>query len=298
MSRSLLYVAPLLLGLATAQSVDDTPEVHPKITTYKCTTDGGCVAQNSAIVLESTQHTIAQRDDSALNCGARGTAPNTTVCPDVATCQDNCVLTGMSDYTAKGVRTNGSDLNLLMLDPDTGSSYSPRIYLLNEAEDEYEMLKLTGQEFTFDVDMSKLPCGMNSALYLSEMPADGGASMNPDVTVAGAKYGTGYCDAQCYVTTFVNGVVSAPPPRADLSETASNHHHRETSMAQASAAVRWTSGRPTAAPINWLPIPATRQASTSVMSPLESVMPTASVTRTAARRTPTRSATPSTTALT
>lgn len=210
MSRSLLYcVAPVLLGVATAQSVDSTPEVHPKLTTYKCTTAGGCVAQENAIVLESTQHSISQRDNAELSCGDWGYAPNATVCPDVATCQDNCVLTGMSDYTAKGVSTNGSSINLLMLDPVTGSSYSPRVYLLNEAEDAYEMITLTGQEFTFDVDMSKLPCGMNSALYFNEMPADGGASANPNVTVAGAPYGTGYCDAQCYVSTFVNGVVSS-----------------------------------------------------------------------------------------
>lgn len=55
-----------------------------------------------------------------------------------------------------------------MLSSDGKTEYSPRTYLLNEAEDAYEMLQLTGQEFAFDVDMSKLPCGMNSALYLSE----------------------------------------------------------------------------------------------------------------------------------
>lgn len=55
-----------------------------------------------------------------------------------------------------------------MLSSDGNTEYSPRVYLLNEAEDAYEMLQLTGQEFAFDVDMSKLPCGMNSALYLSE----------------------------------------------------------------------------------------------------------------------------------
>jgi len=55
---------------------------------------------------------------------------------------------------------------------------------------------LRGQEFTFDVDVSQLPCGLNGALYFSEMPADGGMSQYPS-NKAGAKYGTGYCDAQC-----------------------------------------------------------------------------------------------------
>ncbi|KAK7420691.1 hypothetical protein QQZ08_010272 [Neonectria magnoliae] len=53
--------------------------------------------------------------------------------------------------------------------------------------------------------MSELPCGMNSALYLSEMLQDGGQSLSP-LNKAGAYYGTGYCDAQCYVTPFINGV--------------------------------------------------------------------------------------------
>jgi len=52
------------------------------------------------------------------------------------------------------------------------------------------------QEFTFDVDVSQLPCGLNGALYFSEMPADGGMSKYP-ANKAGAKYGTGYCDSQC-----------------------------------------------------------------------------------------------------
>ncbi|KAG5634709.1 hypothetical protein H0H81_001041 [Sphagnurus paluster] len=63
------------------------------------------------------------------------------------------------------------------------------------SDTQYEMFKLN-QEFTFDVDVSKLPCDLNGALYFSEMDADGGASKYP-TNEAGAKYGTGYCDSQC-----------------------------------------------------------------------------------------------------
>lgn len=200
-------IAPLLLlRLAAAQSTDNVTEAHPKLTTYKCTTDGGCVAQNSALVLEASQHNIYQKDNPSLNCGDWGSGANATVCPDEETCQQNCILQGISDYNARGVQTNGSDLTLTMLGSD-GSELSPRLYLLNEAEDAYEMLQLTGQEFTFDVDMSNLPCGMNSALYFSEMEARGGQDSSA-IPVAGAPYGTGYCDAQCYTTPFANGLVS------------------------------------------------------------------------------------------
>lgn len=52
------------------------------------------------------------------------------------------------------------------------------------------MFNLIGNEFTFDVDLSQLPCGLNGALYFVSMPAKGQGT-------PGAKYGTGYCDAQC-----------------------------------------------------------------------------------------------------
>lgn len=96
-------------------------------------------------------------------------------------------MEGIQDYGAYGVKTNGENLELDMLKAD-GSTSSPRIYLLAEDGKNYEMLKLTGKEFSFDVDVSKLPCGMNGALYLSEMEADGGRqALNP----GGATYGTG-----------------------------------------------------------------------------------------------------------
>jgi len=67
------------------------------------------------------------------------------------------------------------------------------------------MFKLKNREFTFDVDASKLPCGLNGALYFVEMDADGGKSRHPK-NEAGAKYGTGYCDAQCpHDLKWING---------------------------------------------------------------------------------------------
>jgi cellulose 1,4-beta-cellobiosidase len=53
------------------------------------------------------------------------------------------------------------------------------------------MFNFIGKEFTFDVDVSKLPCGLNGALYSVEMAADGG--MGKGNNKAGAKYGTGEC---------------------------------------------------------------------------------------------------------
>jgi cellulose 1,4-beta-cellobiosidase len=60
----------------------------------------------------------------------------------------------------------------------------------------YQGFNLINQEFTLDIDMSKLGCGLNGAVYFSEMALDGGVSTQPN-NKAGAKYGTGYCDSQC-----------------------------------------------------------------------------------------------------
>jgi cellulose 1,4-beta-cellobiosidase len=63
-----------------------------------------------------------------------------------------------------------------------------RTYLM-ESDTKYQMFNLVGKEFTFDVDVSKLPCGLNGALYFVEMAADGGIGKGNNK--AGAKYGTG-----------------------------------------------------------------------------------------------------------
>lgn len=64
---------------------------------------------------------------------------------------------------------------------------------------------MKNQEFSFDVDVSSLECGINGAIYFVEMDADGGSSKYP-TNHAGAKYGTGYCDAQCpHDVKFING---------------------------------------------------------------------------------------------
>ena len=76
-----------------------------------------------------------------------------------------------------------------------GDNVGIRTYLL-ESENKYKIFHLNNREFAFDVDVSQLECGINGALYFVEMEADGGSSKHPS-NKAGAKYGTGYCDAQC-----------------------------------------------------------------------------------------------------
>jgi len=197
-----------LLNLAASQQVGITiPEVHPGLTTYKCTRAGGCTAQNTFVVAEQDARTVRAVSGTGIckEPGARGL--NKTLCPDAATCAKNCALEGVN-YTSIGVNTNADSLKLDMYVGSVG--VSPRVYLLDHNGKNYEDLRLLNAEISFDVDVSKLPCGMNGAFYLSEMNITGGRS---DLNPAGASMGTGYCDAQCYNSyTWINGVVIGPYP--------------------------------------------------------------------------------------
>ncbi|KAI8626409.1 glycoside hydrolase family 7 protein [Xylariaceae sp. FL1651] len=189
-----------LLGITAAQTPVGAADNHPQVTTYRCTQADGCKAVTNYLVLDSSAHWVHQTGGSA-SCGSWGSGPDATACPTEEACAQNCVMESVQDYTAAGVTTNGSSLHMEQI--HNGNVVSPRVYLLNEAKDKYEMLKLTGGELSFDIDATHLPCGMNSALYLDEMAEDGGKS---DLNPGGATWGTGYCDAQCYVTPFINGV--------------------------------------------------------------------------------------------
>ncbi|KAH9993903.1 cellulase [Xylariaceae sp. FL0662B] len=200
MAPSRLALVFAVFGLAVAQKTGETSDDHPKLTTYRCTVADGCTEATNYLVLDSSSHSLHQVG-SSYGCGDWGNKPNETACPTEEACAENCVMEGITDYSTVGVITDEAALRLLLI--VDGNVVSPRIYLLDETKEQYEMVKFTGGEFTFDVDTTHLPCGMNSALYLSEMLADGGKS---DLNTGGAYWGTGYCDAQCYTTPFINGV--------------------------------------------------------------------------------------------
>ncbi|EWC44736.1 endoglucanase EG-1 [Drechslerella stenobrocha 248] len=193
--------------LASAQVPGTTTaENHPQLPTYKCTNSGGCVQQDTSVVLDWDYRWIHSGN---TNCKTSNGRPNTSVCPNQATCSRNCVIEGV-DYAASGVTTSGNSVTMYQYRTSNGvtNSVSPRIYLLG-SDGNYVTPKLLGQEFTFDVDLSALPCGENGALYLSEMSSTGGrSSTNP----GGANYGSGYCDAQCPYQAWKNGNMDQAGP--------------------------------------------------------------------------------------
>mmetsp|Transcript_9087 Transcript_9087/g.6434 ORF Transcript_9087/g.6434 Transcript_9087/m.6434 type:complete len:197 (+) Transcript_9087:177-767(+) len=136
--------------------------------------------------------------DGYTNCYS-GTNWDSSYCPTPDACAENCAVDGVDQNDMRGTYGVTSDGDTIKLDFITQGAYSKnigsRMYMMN-SESKYEMFKLKNREFSFTVDVSQLPCGLNGALYFVEMQEDGGLSSGVD-NEAGAKYGTGYCDAQC-----------------------------------------------------------------------------------------------------
>lgn len=110
---------------------------------------------------------------------------------------DNCVLEGVSLEQYKsvyGVVSNGSTVELQFV---TGSNVGSRLYLLKD--NKYWRPNLLNHQISIDVDVSELPCSLNSAVYLVQMNSS-------DLDILGVGYG----DAQCPrdIKYFDNGKVN------------------------------------------------------------------------------------------
>ncbi|KAJ3757284.1 cellulose 1,4-beta-cellobiosidase precursor [Lentinula raphanica] len=183
-----------------------TAETHPPLTWQECTASG-CTTQSSTVVLDANWRYLHDVS-SSTNC-YEGNTWDTTLCPDPTTCAQNCALDGADYEGTYGVIASGDSLTLKFVTTSEQKNVGSRLYLMAPGStSEYQSFKLINQEFTFDVDVSQLPCGLNGALYFSQMDADGGVSRFP-TNKAGAQYGTGYCDSQCpHDIKFIDGLAN------------------------------------------------------------------------------------------
>ncbi|KAK1934974.1 Exoglucanase 1 [Phytophthora citrophthora] len=194
---------------------DNTAETHPPLTTQACT-KSGCTDEDTSIVLDANWRWL-YKEGTSTNCYT-GNKWDATICKDPKTCASSCALDG-ADYTGTyGVTTETNSVSLkLVTKGQYSTNIGSRVYLM-ESDEAYKSFKLLNQEFTFDVDASTLDCGLNGALYFVDMDADGGMKRFPS-NKAGAKYGTGYCDAQCAMDLkFINGeanVLDWKPSKSD-----------------------------------------------------------------------------------
>ncbi|KAG8867093.1 hypothetical protein FRB97_003550, partial [Tulasnella sp. 331] len=173
MLQSAILLCASLFTIARAQEVGAmSPEVHPSLSWSKCTTSSGCVTQAGKVVLDANWRWV--HNSAGTNCYT-GNQWDATICPDPVTCAANCALDGAQYTSIYGVSTSGSALTLKFIE---GSNIGSRLYLM-ATDSAYQMFNPLNQEFSFDVDVSTLPCGLNGALYFSEMPSDGGMAAHP-----------------------------------------------------------------------------------------------------------------------
>jgi len=136
--------------------------------------------------------------DGYSNCYT-GSSWDNNYCPDAVTCAQKCAVDGVDSNDMQNTYGVSSDGTTLRLNYVTQGQYSKnvgsRMFMLASDNTNYEMFKLKNKEFSFEVDVSQLPCGLNGALYFVEMDQNGGLGKGNNK--AGSKYGTGYCDAQC-----------------------------------------------------------------------------------------------------
>lgn len=196
-----------LLATALAQQAGTLEvETHPKLNWRRCTGTGGtsCTQVNGEIVIDANWR-WAHDVGGYTNCFDGNEWTDISVCKNNVDCAKNCAVEGANYQNTYGVTTSGDALTLKFVTTHShGTNIGSRTYLMESAT-KYQMFTLMNNELAFDVDLSTIPCGMNSALYLVPMKPDGGLSSEPN-NGAGAKFGTGYCDAQCARDLkFING---------------------------------------------------------------------------------------------
>ncbi|KAJ7289779.1 cellobiohydrolase I-II [Mycena rebaudengoi] len=216
MSPSGFLVLAALLPVALGQLAGtNIAENHPALTWQRCTGTGGtsCTTQSSSIVIDANWRWTHQGTSGTTNCYTGNTWDN-TLCPNGKTCAANCAVDG-ADYAATyGITTSGNALTMKFVTGYQQPNIGSRVYLMAPGSTTtYQTFNFNNQEFVshrFDVDVSQLPCGLNGALYFAQMDADGGVAKSNGANKAGAKYGTGYCDAQCpRDIKFINGVANS-----------------------------------------------------------------------------------------
>lgn len=222
MAPLLVRSAALLLARCRAQIPGPSYENHPPVPIARCTLAGGCELEQAGLTLDASYrwaHGVECLDEElGLGCTAAEDCQqdggwSEKLCPDPVGCGTNCAIEGVNvaSYTTDyGVTPAANGVELKFVTQRAGgTNVGSRLYLTDgvmDGDDRYRMFRLKNREFAFDVDVSQLPCGLNGAVYFVEMPEDGGKARG---NAAGAKYGTGYCDAACpHNVKFMDGEVN------------------------------------------------------------------------------------------
>jgi len=191
-------------------------EQGPLITVKQCTLAGGCTSSQKKVTLDANWRWI-HKTSGYDNCYT-GNAWDKSVCnQDGASCAQNCAVEGIPlqkyEDTYGVSQVDGGVKLKFVTEHQHGVNVGSRLYVLDD-DNRYFMWQLKNREFALDIDVSGLFCGMNGAMYFVEMDEKGGHGLGNNQ--AGAKYGTGYCDAQCpHDIKFINGEANCVDWRAN-----------------------------------------------------------------------------------
>merc|ERR1712176_1312744 len=183
----------------------------------ECTIADGCTSTQAKLTLDANWRWI-HHSSGYENCYTRNQW-NSQYCSDPIQCAQNCVLEGVSKdkyENTYGIEQIEDGVKLqFVTQHQHGVNVGSRLYVMDDDEN-YKLFYLKNREFSFEVDVSELYCGMNGAMYFIEMDEYGGKGLGNNN--AGAKYGTGYCDAQCphdikFISGEANSVDWVPNPR-------------------------------------------------------------------------------------
>ncbi|KDN67726.1 putative exoglucanase 1 [Colletotrichum sublineola] len=219
MMRHLLVPVLLLALRGEAQKAGSLiRQVHPSLSWKRCGNDTAgaatCETVNGKVVVDAGWRWV-HRADSFFNCYT-GNSWDREFCSTNDACTAGCVVEGTDAAGLRetfGVVVDGGRLSQRVATPHaSGTTLNSRVFLLEEGAERYQTFTLMGNELAFDVDVSSVGCSINSALYFVAMDPDGGRGRYP-TNQAGARYGTGYCDASCSRgNRFVGGKARNCPP--------------------------------------------------------------------------------------
>jgi len=201
-------------------------ESGPKVTLKECT-ETGCTQRDMTMTLDANWRWI-HKTSGYQNCY---TGNQWNGCSSNQDCAQNCVLEGVTQekyQSTYGISQidNGVQLNFVT-EHQYGTNVGSRLYMLDEDGQNYKMFYLKNREFAMTFDVSHAMCGMNGAMYFVEM--DKAGEKGKGYNQAGAKYGTGYCDAQCphdikYIGGEANYKGWTPNPKDKSNNMGAGHY--------------------------------------------------------------------------
>jgi cellulose 1,4-beta-cellobiosidase len=194
MNRAILLAALLFASTYAQWPCGRIEEKHPPFTWHSCH-GKECHQKYGAVVLDATLRQIDCCHGSFNINDLQRTAckkKNKTTCPV------DCCIEG-ADYQAHGISTDDTSLTLDLgaSDPDTPKDLV-RVLTLKDDERYLQphLIRADDSEYTFDLEIRNVPPGYKARVSLHWMWGNGGKGKEKG-DKAGARYGTGYCDATC-----------------------------------------------------------------------------------------------------